>query len=179
MTFPDVTFRTPRLTAAALSSTSSPHVLSAVSTQLASILTTDVTRHLPPDIQTVCDTESAAKWLLSTVAECQFVTVSLADDDALAGFFLLYPEIDAHESDGYLLRLGYVVAERYQGQGLASEMIAGLVAWSRSSGVVKALSGGASAENVPSIKVLEKNGFVRDENDENHQGNTVFLTITF
>ncbi|WP_028025806.1 GNAT family N-acetyltransferase [Enterovibrio calviensis] len=180
MTFPSVTFRTPRLTAAALSYSSSSQTLNAVSTQLAAILTPDVTRHLPPDIQTVRDKESAANWLSSILNECQFVAVSLVDHDALAGFFLLYPEAIEQESqgDGYLLRLGYVVAERYQGQGLASEMIAGLVAWCRASGVVTALSGGASAENAPSIKVLEKNGFVREENDENHQGDTVFLTLT-
>ncbi len=62
---------------------------------------------------------------------------------------------------------------------MASEMIAGLVAWCLALGVVSSLSGGADVNNLPFIIVLEKNDFVREENDEFHQGNTVFLTLVF
>ena len=183
MTFPNVSFKTPRLTAAALSSNALPQAKNAMSRQLATILTADVKRHLPPYIQAVSDAESALQWLEQTLEESQFIAIRSSEDDALVGFFLLYVEVDAlrerqpHYAPRYALRLGYVVAETFQGKGMASEMIAGLVTWCRASGVVSSLSGGAEVDNLPSIKVLEKNGFVREENDEFHQGNTVFLTL--
>ncbi|MEI8610890.1 GNAT family protein [Enterovibrio sp. Hal110] len=184
VTFPNIAFQTPRLTAAALSSSALPHAKSTLSTELATLLTSNVKRHLPPDLQAVSDTESALCWLEQTLEDCQFVALRLADDDALVGFFLLYVEVNAQRggqprlaSPHYSLRLGYVVAETFQGQGLASEMVEGLITWCQTSGVVSSLSGGAEADNLPSIKVLEKNGFVRERNDEFHQGNTVFLTL--
>ena len=181
MTFPNVSFQTPRLTAAALSSNALPHAKTAMSAQLAAILTADVKRHLPPDLQAVSDAESALQWLEQALEESQFIVIRSSDDDALVGFFLLYVEVDAlrERQARYALRLGYVVAEAFQGKGMASEMIAGLVSWCCASGVVSSLSGGAEADNLPSIKALEKNGFVREGNDEFHQGNTVFLTLMF
>ena len=179
MSFPNVSFQTPRLTATALSFNALPHAKNAMSAQLAAILTSDVKRHLPPDLQAVSDTGSALQWLEQTLEECQFVAICSLDDDALVGFFLLYVEVDAlsESQPRYALRLGYVVAETFQGKGMASEMIAGLISWCSASGVVSSLSGGAEVDNLPSIKVLEKNGFVRERNDEFPQGNTVFLTL--
>nr|WP_275040963.1 GNAT family N-acetyltransferase [Grimontia indica] len=72
--------------------------------------------------------------------------------------------------------MGYVVSERLQRKGLASEMLQGLVSWCQQSGKVATLSGGAEENNLASVRVLEKNGFVRDGETIK---DTVFLTRTF
>ncbi|EOD81766.1 hypothetical protein D515_01673 [Grimontia indica] len=55
-------------------------------------------------------------------------------------------------------------------------MLQGLVSWCQQSGKVATLSGGAEENNLASVRVLEKNGFVRDGETIK---DTVFLTRTF
>ncbi|KKD61363.1 hypothetical protein RN22_06090 [Grimontia sp. AD028] len=165
-------FSTPRLDVAALSSGS--ETSDNLAKELAALLTPAVKQHLPPDIQSVNDAQSAVVWLQQALTESTFLAVTERNSQSLAGFILLYAEIN---TDGLLdLRLGYVVSEELQGKGLASEMLQGLVSWCQQSSKVATLSGGAEENNLASIRVLEKNGFVRD--GETLKG-TVYLTRTF
>ncbi|WP_232312833.1 GNAT family N-acetyltransferase [Enterovibrio coralii] len=143
-------------------------------TDIAQLLTPSVKAHLPPDVYCVVDTESAKNWLTHTLSDALLVPFYLSESDTLAGFFLLYVMDDTQQKVD--VRLGYVVAETFQGKGLASEIIEGLVAWCRASDRVASLAGGAEQANAASIRVLEKNGFTRDTDSE---GDTVFLSLTF
>ena len=58
------------------------------------------------------------------------------------------------------MRLGYVVAESVWGRGFATELVAGLVEWSRSEPSIRTISAGVAPTNEASIRVLDKNGFL-------------------
>lgn len=53
------------------------------------------------------------------------------------------------------------------GQGLASELVRGFVDWCRTVKIA-ALVGGVERDNIPSQRVLEKNGFVIQPTAEDH-----------
>lgn len=81
-------FSTPRLDVAALSSGS--EASDNLAKELAALLTPSVKQHLPPDIQSVNDAQSAAVWLQQALTESTFLAVKEQDAQSLAGFILLY-----------------------------------------------------------------------------------------
>ena len=64
------------------------------------------------------------------------------------------------------LRIGYLIAEQDWGKGLATELLAGLVAWARSQPSVHSVTGGVDPANLASARVLTKNGFDQVEDGE-------------
>jgi RimJ/RimL family protein N-acetyltransferase len=76
----------------------------------------------------------------------------------VVGFIILF-EIDHGVADGAEVRLGYVLAESAWGRGLASELVHGFVEWCRKADVAR-IVGGVDRDNVPSRRVMEKNGFL-------------------
>ncbi|MDD1782021.1 GNAT family N-acetyltransferase [Enterovibrio sp. ZSDZ35] len=165
-------FSTPRLDAVAFGSSSD--ITDDVSRRIANILSPSVKQHLPPDMSAVVDPVSAAHWLSEILSEATFVSVSLKGTKELVGFVLLYAINDTPEK--MALRIGYVVSEEHQGNGFASEIIEGVVAWCRASGCVSSLAGGAEQANAASIRVLMKNGFTLEAESGS---DTVFLSLTF
>jgi RimJ/RimL family protein N-acetyltransferase len=57
--------------------------------------------------------------------------------------------------------IGYSVLPEFQGQGLATEMVAGIVQWAKSQPRLKQIEAETTVDNEASCRVLEKNGFVR------------------
>ena len=57
------------------------------------------------------------------------------------------------------VHLGYVLAESAWGQGLGSELVEGFVEWCRGERQIRSLIGGVAADNLASVRILEKNGF--------------------
>ncbi|MBV7298694.1 GNAT family N-acetyltransferase [Enterovibrio paralichthyis] len=171
MSHATLSFSTPRLEAAALLSATVPPAFAG---ELAGLLTPAVKQHLPPDIQAVSDANAATRWLKAIREDADFLAVTERESHTLVGFILLYSEVNTDQMLD--LRLGYVIGEPWQGRGYASEMLAGLVDACHAAGNIASLSGGAEVENVASIRVLEKNGFVRDSEPS---GGTVFLTRHF
>ena len=55
--------------------------------------------------------------------------------------------------------LGYLIAEKYQGQGVASKVVALILRKAFDAGIKK-IKATTYVKNVPSYKVLQKNGFV-------------------
>lgn len=93
---------------------------------------------------------SVADWVHAREAEAFFHEVSMRQTGALAGAMILAkPDADWH--------LGYLLAKRFWGQGLASELVKGLVQ-ARPSG--QRIFAGVSLDNPASARVLEKAGFV-------------------
>ena len=64
------------------------------------------------------------------------------------------------DPDAVEIRLGYLLAESVWGQGHASELIAGFVAWCRGQPRLRSIVGGVAPDNIASARVLTKNGFV-------------------
>ncbi len=111
-----------------------------------SVLTAAATRELPPHWQgPIADVDG---WLDDRAAETPALVFQ---GDEPIGFLTLYP-------DGVDLRIGYVLGERWWGQGLASELVGGLVSWAGANGA-GLLIAGVTRANQPSARVLSKNGF--------------------
>jgi ribosomal-protein-alanine N-acetyltransferase len=59
------------------------------------------------------------------------------------------------------VEIGYSVLPEFQGQGLAAEMVAGIVGWAKRQPRLKRIEAETSIDNAASLRVLAKNGFVR------------------
>jgi RimJ/RimL family protein N-acetyltransferase len=60
-----------------------------------------------------------------------------------------------------MVEIGFSVLPEFQGRGLATEMVAGIVQWAKRQPGVKKIEAETNIDNKASIRVLEKNGFVR------------------
>lgn len=60
-----------------------------------------------------------------------------------------------------MVEIGYSVLPKFQGQGLATEMVAGMIEWSKHQPEVKQIEAETNIDNRPSVRILEKNSFVR------------------
>jgi ribosomal-protein-alanine N-acetyltransferase len=59
-----------------------------------------------------------------------------------------------------MVEIGYSVVSEFEGQGLATEMVAGMVRWAKQQPQVKQIVAETNIDNEASIRVLERNGFV-------------------
>jgi RimJ/RimL family protein N-acetyltransferase len=59
-----------------------------------------------------------------------------------------------------MVEIGYSVLPEFQGQGLATEAVAGIVQWAKQQPEVKHIEAETNTDNEASIRVLEKNGFI-------------------
>lgn len=62
-------------------------------------------------------------------------------------------------SDAGIVEIGYSLLPDYRGAGFASEMVAGLVEWALHNSTVASIEAETTPDNLPSIRVLERNGF--------------------
>jgi ribosomal-protein-alanine N-acetyltransferase len=59
-----------------------------------------------------------------------------------------------------MVEIGYSVLPEFQGQGLATEMVAGIVQWAKQRPQVKHIEAETNIDNKASIRVLERNSFI-------------------
>lgn len=92
---------------------------------------------------------------------------------AIAGRFVAVPR-DAGAGEGRVEEIGYVVVAEHQGQGVARECAEALVRHLFEVDGCAALSAEVDAENVASIRLLERLGFTRiafhREHEITHEG---------
>jgi RimJ/RimL family protein N-acetyltransferase len=124
-------------------------------------LTPSVTEQLPPSWEGPYSEQRAGTWIRDRDAEgTQSLAISRESSSPI-GLLLLHEA--PHGASGRLeLRIGYLIAETEWGKGYASEILKGLIEWA-DGGAFSALVAGVAADNAPSIRVLEKCGFVLDE----------------
>ncbi|MFT7601698.1 MAG: ribosomal-protein-alanine N-acetyltransferase [Acidimicrobiales bacterium] len=72
---------------------------------------------------------------------------------------VLFEQEAANDVERTTARIGYLFGEPFWGQGYATELVQGLVVWSRSQPQLLSLAGGVEHDNVASAQVLLKNGF--------------------
>lgn len=59
-----------------------------------------------------------------------------------------------------MVEIGYSVLPEFQGQGLATEMVAAIVQWAKHQPGVRRIEAETNIDNKASIRVLEKNNFI-------------------
>lgn len=128
------------------------------------LLTPGVTKSLPSDWQNIDTIEKANGWINKRSEESAFLTILYKPTGSIVGFMFLYA--DNPSSRPVDIRLGYLIAESWWGIGLGSELVGGLVQWCISTEAINSISGGVEKDNIGSIKVLEKNGFVTIDSNE-------------
>lgn len=120
------------------------------------IMTPNVTKSLPDGWQNLNTIDKAEEWIDDRKNDSYFYAITLTESQEIIGFLFLYATDGIQE-----LRLGYLLGESVWGQGIGSELVKGLVEWSRNTGIVNSISGGVEKDNIGSIKVLEKSGFYK------------------
>ncbi len=155
----EATFETERLSACAWHETAAGSVED-LPTVISQMLTEPVTRWLPPHWQGAYTRARASVWIAERDAEGPVLMVVSRESDRPVGLVLLFEE---PTDDGVEVRLGYLLAEEAWGQGLGSELLGGIVAWCRARPEVCSIIGGVARENTASIRLLERQGFVADD----------------
>jgi ribosomal-protein-alanine N-acetyltransferase len=59
-----------------------------------------------------------------------------------------------------MVEIGCSVLPEFEGQGLATEMVAGIVQWAKQQPQVKHIEAETNIDNKASIRVLERNSFI-------------------
>jgi len=122
------------------------------------LLTKEAVVGLPTDWHGIDSYDKADLWLSEQMIESTLLVVSDNSTGTELGFVLLHQSDPAYQT----WHLGYLIGEAYWGRGYATELVVGLVTHLKH--VVNApmkLLAGVEAENIPSIKILEKGGFTR------------------
>ena len=141
---------------------------------VAQILTEPVTRSLPEAWAGPYSVERARRWIAERDEGGTTLLVIERSTQETAGLVVLFE----FESDlGVEVRLGYLLAERFWGKGLASELIAGLVRWCREQVDIHSIAGGVARDNPASKRVLEKAGFGADPADEGGTGEEILRIV--
>jgi len=123
------------------------------------IRTPNVTKNLPDGWQNIDTANKAENWIVERKKDSNFYSITLTETNEIIGFMFLYENNEIKKSNE--LRLGYLLTESKWGKGIGSELINGLVKWSKDLDIIDSISGGVEKDNIGSIKVLEKNGFYK------------------
>jgi RimJ/RimL family protein N-acetyltransferase len=130
--------------------------LSELSHTIMNMLSEDVTNFLPQEWSNIDSLEKSDEWIRRRDAESFVFTIKVLDTQKIAGLLILTDSGSGEKND---LRLGFIFAKNYWGNGLAKEMIAGLIKWCNEDQKISSLTGGVESNNHASEKVLMNNGF--------------------
>lgn len=133
------------------------------------LLTPQVVKTLPEEWHNITTAEQALSWLQARFTESDVLMIHDKPSDHVIGFMFTY---DSKTEDGHeAVNIGYLLGEGHWRKGYASEVLKGLVEHYKASSEVQMLYAGVEANNVGSIKVLEKTGFTTSrqppKNDKN------------
>ena len=127
--------------------------------ELSAVLTPRVLEHLPPPLQLGDDANAVSAWVDARAAEGEVLLIERRDAGKLIGLMILAFDPDAEGRPK--AHIGYLLAEAAWGQGIASELLNGLVSAMQAAGWMR-LVGGVGKANPASARVLQKAGFVAD-----------------
>jgi RimJ/RimL family protein N-acetyltransferase len=140
---------------AALPSGTSEHALADIVT---SLMTAPVTQALPAEWRGAYNRPRAETWVTERDGEGPTLLAIERATGAAVGLVVVF-ESDG-DDDRVDVRLGYLLAEAAWGRGLGGELVEGFVSWCRSQPGIRALIAGVAADNLASIRILEKTGFL-------------------
>ncbi|MGB0837416.1 MAG: GNAT family N-acetyltransferase [Flavobacteriaceae bacterium] len=170
-------FDTPRLQARALvNRIEDDKFLNHLAAKILEILSPSVTKTLPDGWQNILTIEQGRTWILERNQESHFITVELIESKELIGFIFLY-EPDKQQHEDLELRFGYLISEHFWGRGLGTELVQGLIHWSKAQEGFSSISAGVEKENIASIKVMEKAGFISSKEETPDPGVVFYQKI--
>lgn len=143
---------------------------------VAAILTPKSTGALPPAWRGEYTLERARRWVIERDGDSPTLLVVVRSSDEPVGLMILHEEANEHDVLRHL-RIGYVIKESSWGEGIASELVSGLVDWARSQPRVGSMSGGVELQNPASARVLIKNGFGLERRDPTEETDRYTLEL--
>jgi ribosomal-protein-alanine N-acetyltransferase len=146
---------------------------------VADMLTEPVTRSLPTHWQGDYTVDRARRWIDDRDTEGTTLLVMSKSNQQAVGLMILSEGDPIDGSSGMEVRLGYLLAESAWGQGLASELVEGLVGWCRGQATIASIVGGIESANAASRRVLEKNGFRSSDLVQERGAGEEFLRLSF
>ena len=146
-------FDTPRLSLRRWRPTEDRHIIA----ELGSLLSPRVLQHLPEPLQPGPGETAIAEWVEDRQAESALFVARSRREGHVAGLVIL-AAFDAPDAP-LSVHVGYLLAETEWGKGLATELMSGLIDAARAAAPLR-LVGGTARDNLASIRVLEKAGFV-------------------
>jgi len=151
-----LSFTTPRLNIFEISSDIPKSEIQCLLTKIPTLLTPVVVKSLPPYFHNIKSKSDAHTWLEKMLAESRFFVVSQSDLESAIGFMFAFVENtdDVH--------IGYLLGEKYWGQGFASELLRGFITQTAKKENWVRLVAGVERANEASLKLLLKLGFVED-----------------
>ncbi|MCF6431831.1 GNAT family N-acetyltransferase [Leisingera sp. MMG026] len=120
--------------------------------EMAELFAPKVVQWLPSGFQTPEDDGARRAFLEAVSQQAEVIALRETAGQGIGLVIFSFPDKGAA-----IRNLGYLFAEAAWGQGLASELLGGLQAHFRGSGVT--ISGGVMQQNAASARVLEKAGF--------------------
>lgn len=136
--------------------------------QIPDILSPKVVENLPPYFHGVVNPTQAMDWLDVMLSESRLFVVTNKLEQVMGFVFVS----NATETENHI---GYLLAQAYWGQGLASELLHAFVKRAEQVEPWKKLVGGVDKHNVASARLLLKLGFKARESE---QGNVDFFEYT-
>lgn len=143
---------------------------------VSAILSPETTRALPPAWQGEYTVERARRWIVERHNESPTLLVVDRYTDEPVGLMILHEDPNQHDARRHL-RIGYVIKESSWGEGIASELVSGLVDWARSEPLVGSIIAGVESQNAASARVLTKNGFSLTNRDAAGETDTYTLEL--
>jgi RimJ/RimL family protein N-acetyltransferase len=128
--------------------------LSELLVSLPKILSAPVVKDLPPYFQNIHSYSDAQKWFELMVSDSRLCIVKYNDLNSIIGFVFISMEND-HDA-----HIGYLLSEIFWRQGLASELLSGLIETAVKDLKWNKLIGGVDKNNIASSNLLVKLGFV-------------------
>jgi len=78
-------------------------------------------------------------------------------ENKMIGDFCIYGEPG---EDGEI-EIGYGTYEEFQNRGYMTEIVSGIIEWTKKQPIVKSIIASTDKVNIASVRVLEKNGFIK------------------
>lgn len=143
---------------------------------VAAILTPNTTGALPAAWRGDYSLDRARRWVVERDGEFPTLLVVLRSSSEPVGLMLLHEE--GNGGGGLTdLRIGYVISDSRWGEGIASELVDGLVDWARSQPNVGSIRAGVEPQNAASVRVLIRNGFRLSGRDPAEETDTYQLEL--
>jgi RimJ/RimL family protein N-acetyltransferase len=141
---------------------------------VADLLTPHTTKLLPGAWHGEFTVERARTWIEEREADSTTLLVTEKTTSQPVGLVIL--AVVPQESGAGDLRIGYLVSETRQGLGIGTELLAGLVERARGVPAIGTLTGGVDPGNAASIRVLERAGFYRVD-DQDRDGDQLLFRL--
>jgi len=116
-------------------------------------------RTIPPELKDALEqtilpnvADNSKNYLYSTLW-----TAISKTEDKIIGTFCIYGEPNEYGE----IEIGYGTDEEFQNRGYMTEIVSGIIEWTKRQAIVKSIIASTDKINIASMRVLEKNGFTK------------------